>query len=50
MNLREPSLHVVVCVVAIIVGVLIYANVIHVSSVHEGVGVLLAALGILLLV
>lgn len=50
MNFREPNLHVVACVVAIIVGVLAYANVLHVATEHAGTGLVLVALGILMLV
>jgi len=50
MTVARPAvnLHLVLCIVAIIVGVLIYANVIHVASLHAAVGVLLVALGVLL--
>jgi hypothetical protein len=41
------NLHLVLCIVAIILGVLVFANVLHVNQ-HEGVGLILATLGILL--
>ena len=41
------NLHLVLCIVAIIVGVLVFANVLHVNA-HEGFGLVLVALGVLL--
>jgi len=41
------NLHLVLCIVAIILGVLVFANVLHVNA-HEGVGLILATIGILL--
>ena len=41
------NLHLVLCIAAIILGVLVFANVLHVNL-HEGVGLILATLGVLL--
>lgn len=41
------NLHLMLCIAAIIIGVLIFASVLHVNL-HQGVGVILVTLGILL--
>jgi len=41
------NLHLVLCVIAIIIGVLVFANVLHVNL-HQGVGLVIVTLGILL--
>lgn len=49
MTIERPAVnvHLVLCVVAIIVGVLVFANVFHVNL-HQGIGLVLVALGVLL--
>ena len=49
MNLKEPSLHLILCVAAIVVGCLIFFGVFHPNQ-HQGVGLIMATLGVLLLV
>lgn len=50
MTIQRPdfNLHAILCVVTIILGVLIFANVIHVAP-HQGVGLILTVFGVLLL-
>jgi hypothetical protein len=43
----EPSFHLLLCLVAFAIGVLIFANVIHVSTLHAGVGLVIAVVAIL---
>ncbi len=49
MTRPEPTLHSLLCILAIIAGVLFWAGTLHVDSLHVAVGILLAALGLLLL-
>lgn len=48
MTRPEPSLHILLCLIAFAVGVLIFANVIHVSTLHAGVGLIIAVVAVLL--
>lgn len=41
-----PTLYLIACIVAIVVGILIYANAWHMPA-HQGVGVIETTLGIL---
>jgi hypothetical protein len=47
---HQDVLHLVLCVLAIVVGVLMYVNAFHVGADHKGLGVIEATIGILLLV
>ena len=47
---HRGTLHIALCVVAIVVGVLMYVNAFHVGADHKGLGVIEATLGVLLLV
>jgi hypothetical protein len=49
-NANRGTLHVVLCVVAIVVGVLMYVNAFHVGAGYKGFGVVEATVGILALV
>jgi len=42
----EPSLHLLLCLVAFALGVLIFANVIHVSTLHAAAGLIIAVVAV----
>ena len=48
--MSRDALRLIVCIVAIVVGVLMFANVFHVGDAHKGLGVVEVTLGILGLV
>ena len=47
MTRPEPTLHLLLCLVAFAVGVLIFADVVHVSSLHAAAGVIIAIVAVL---
>ena len=47
---NRGTIHLVLCIVAIVVGVLMYVNAFHVGAGYKGFGVVEATVGILLLV
>jgi hypothetical protein len=47
---NRGTLHLVLCIVAIVVGVLMYVNAFHVGADHKGIGVVEVTLGLLGLV
>jgi hypothetical protein len=46
---QGPTLRLVLCIVAIVIGVLMYVNAFHVGAGHKGFGVVEVTLGLLLL-
>lgn len=49
MNVREPSIHMLLCVAAVVAGALVFFGVFHPNQ-HQSTGIILAAVGVLLLV
>jgi hypothetical protein len=47
---NRGTVRLILCVIAIVIGVLMYVNAFHVGDAHKGVGVVEATLGILGLV
>lgn len=48
-NPNGPTLRLILCILAIVIGVLMYVNVFHVGASHKGLGVVEVTLGLLLL-
>jgi hypothetical protein len=47
MTRPEPNLHLLLCLVAFALGVLIFANVLHVTSLHAAVGIIIGVVAVL---
>lgn len=47
MTRPEPTLHLLLCLIAFAIGVLIFANVLHVTTLHAAVGIIIAVVAVL---
>ena len=43
----EPSLHLLLCIVALVIGVLVWANAIHLATLHAAAGLIIVIIAVL---